>query len=163
MTAYLLLATLLVALIVSVVASAVRDRAETDEEEGVPTAEAREREAIEALRELEFDYETGVVSEEEYRRRRPELAREAVDAHQDAGPAGVAAPDAASGPARAGEAAAAEAGEAAAAEAGEPAAAPAHCTSCGAELRRGARFCARCGAPVAGRGGEAAGAGGEGR
>ena len=154
MTAYLLLATLLVALIVSVVASAVRDRAETDEKEGVPTAEAREQEALEALRELEFDYETGVVSEEEYRRRRPELAREAVDAHQDAGspperPAG-------SGPGQGG-------GAPAPAAAGEPAGAPAHCTACGAAIRQGASFCARCGAPVAGRGGEAAGGDGEGR
>ncbi|HKK28288.1 MAG TPA: zinc ribbon domain-containing protein [Gemmatimonadota bacterium] len=151
MTAYLLLATVLVALIVSVVATAVRDRADTEMDEGLPTPEAREREALEALRELEFDYETGVVTEEEYRRRRPVLAREAVDAHEASGGAGEP-------PGGAREAAAGRAG------AGREAAgaAPAECPSCGAALKPGANFCARCGAPVAGRDGAPAGRAGGG-
>lgn len=151
MTAYLLLATMLVALIVSVVATAVRDRSELDEEDGTPTAEAREKEALEALRELEFDYETGVVTEEEYRRRRPELAREAVDAHQEVETAGGAGGAAAAG---------------AEAEGGDGAGPPAHCSSCGASLRPGSRFCARCGAPVDGDeagGRRSAGKAGDGR
>jgi len=153
MTAYLLLATVLVALIVSVVATAVRDRADTEMSEGLPTPEAREREAIEALRELEFDYETGVVTEEEYRRRRPILAREAVDAHEAAGGAGEA-PE----PTREAEDGGAGADREAAGEA------PSACPSCGASLKPGANFCARCGVPVAGRDGgsdrPAAGGGG---
>lgn len=140
MIAYLLLVTLLVALVVSVVASATRDRRQSLEEDALPAARARQEALLEELRELEFDYETGVVSEEEYRRRRPKLAQQAVEAHERleelAGPS----PDR---PAVAG------------AEAGAGGA----CTSCGAPLREGAHFCARCGAPVAG----AAGAGDSGR
>lgn len=168
MTAYLLLATLLVALIVSVVATAIRDRSEAEEENGVPTPEARQEEALEALRELEFDYETGVVTEEEYHRRRPVLAREAVEAHRETeaagGPRGAPAPGAlrtaaardgagrASPPMGREEGAAGAAGAAA----GSEKTATRHCTSCGAIVRAGARFCPKCGTPVSVPGGGAA-------
>ncbi len=137
MTAYLLLVTLLVALIVSVVASATRDRKQSLEEDARPAANARQEALLEDLRELEFDYETGVVSEEEYQRRKPLLAREAVAAHERVEELEGPSPGRPAAP-------------------GRQSAAGSACTSCGAPLREGAHFCARCGAPVAG----AAGAGG---
>lgn len=131
MTAYILLVTLLVALIVSVIYSAVRDRHESIEDDALPGAKARQEALLEELRELEFDHETGVVSEAEYGRRRPELARRAVTAHEEVvelGGGRAASPDASAS--------------------GRDV-----CGSCGASLRKGAHFCARCGAPVGGAAG----------
>jgi cell division protein FtsL len=133
MIAYLLLVTLLVALIVSVVASATRDRKLSLEEDALPGAKARQEALLEELRELEFDHETGVVSEEEYARRRPALEKGAVAAHQRVQELGGASPDGAS--------------------LIREAAAGSSCASCGAPLREGARFCARCGSPVVGASG----------
>jgi hypothetical protein len=136
MIAYLLLVTLLVALIVSVVASAARDRKQSLEEDALPAAKARQEALLEELRELEFDHETDVVSDEEYRRRLPELEKQAVAAHERVAELGGTVPDRA--------------------PVGREAGAGAACASCGAPLREGAHFCARCGAPV---GGPAAGGG----
>ncbi|MDP2481601.1 MAG: zinc ribbon domain-containing protein [Candidatus Palauibacterales bacterium] len=133
MIAYLLLVTLLVALIVSVVASATRDRKQSLEEDARPAAKARQDALLEELRELEFDHETGVVSEEEYASRRPALEKEAVAAHQRVQELGGASPDGAS--------------------LIREAPAGSSCTSCGAPLREGARFCGRCGSPVVGAAG----------
>lgn len=130
MIAYLLLVTLLVALVVSVVASATRDRRQSLEEDAQPAAKARQDALLEDLRELEFDHETGVVSEEEYRRRRPELSRQAVAAHERVEELQGPEPGRTDAP-------------------GRQTAAGSACTACGAPQREGAHFCARCGAPVA--------------
>ncbi len=47
--------------------------------------EDRKREAIEALRELEFEYQTGKVSEEDYARLRARYARAAIEARDELG------------------------------------------------------------------------------
>jgi hypothetical protein len=125
-----------VALIVSVVASAARDRKESMREDALPAPEARQTALLDELRELEFDYETGVVTEEEYRRLRPELARRAVAAHEEV--------------ATTGGRTSADAGVGSGG--GEPAGGrePGSCVSCGASVRSGASFCGHCGAPVGG-------------
>ncbi len=140
MIAYIILVTLLVALIASVIASATRDRRESIAEDALPAPEARQEALLDELRELEFDHETGVVTEEEYRRLRPELSREAVAAHEEV--------DSAVGPFAA---------------RGNGAGAPAVCASCGEPVRPGARFCAGCGAPVVGNRAREQGAGPGGR
>jgi hypothetical protein len=54
--------------------------------EGVPdSAGQRKEHAIEALRELEFEYQTGKVSEEDYGRLRSRYAREALAARDELG------------------------------------------------------------------------------
>jgi len=52
---------------------------------GKETAAARKDEAIEALRELEFEYQTGKVSEEDYVALRSRYAREALAARDELG------------------------------------------------------------------------------
>lgn len=106
---------ILLLLVVVVAVSAVRERAvePTDSAEGDPAA--RRDAALAALRELEFDYRTDKIAEEEYRHLRAEYAREAVRARDEAGDETEEAEEA--------------------------------CAACGASLRPGARFCARCGAP----------------
>lgn len=50
-----------------------------------PSAEERKDRAIEALRELEFEYQTGKVSEEDYATLRARYARDALAARNDLG------------------------------------------------------------------------------
>lgn len=55
---------------------------------GGPTGdspEERKRDAIEALRELEFEYQTGKVSEEDYSALRARYARQAIAARDELG------------------------------------------------------------------------------
>ena len=47
--------------------------------------EERKQDAIEALRELEFEYQTGKVSEDDYARLRARYAREAIAARDELG------------------------------------------------------------------------------
>ena len=51
------------------------------------SAEGRKHEAIDALRELEFEYQTGKVSDEDYARLRSTYARAAIAARDDLGEA----------------------------------------------------------------------------
>ena len=97
-----------------------------------PTPEGRKARALDALRELEFEYETGKMAESDYQRLRAHWAKEAIEA-RDA--LGESRPEAA-GP-------------------GAVAASGAECPVCGAPLRSSAKFCSRCGEAVSG-GGEGA-------
>lgn len=83
---------------------------------------ARLEAALDALRDLEFERETGKVDEDDYRRLRARYAAEAIEA-RDAG-----------------------AGQVEPAEAAERAV----CAVCEAPLTPGARFCTRCGTRVDG-------------
>lgn len=108
-------------LLVAVVAwSALRERAVLPEGGGESGPEGRLDAALEALRELEFDYRTEKMPEEDYRRLRLEYATEAVRAREELAAAG---------------------------EDREGAHGPGvTCPSCGVEVVAGARFCPGCGA-----------------
>ena len=82
-------------------------------------------EALEALRELEFEHETGKIDDEDYRKLRAEYAAVAIAARD----AGATAPAGADDRRRGGE--------------GVP------CGVCGAPTASAASFCSRCGTPVA--------------
>jgi hypothetical protein len=91
-----------------------------------PTPEGRKARALDALRELEFEYETGKMAESDYQRLRAHWAKEAIDARDALGESipGAAAP-------------------------GVVTASGTACPVCGAALRPGAKFCSRCGEAVA--------------
>lgn len=92
-----------------------------------PTPEGRKARALDALRELEFEYETGKMAESDYQRLRTRWAKEAIEARDALGESGseVLSSGAVTGP-------------------------PTDCPVCGATLRAGAKFCSRCGEAVAG-------------
>jgi len=92
-----------------------------------PTPEGRKARALDALRELEFEYETGKMAESDYQRLRARWAKEAIEARDALGESGSDedASRTVTGP-------------------------PTDCPVCGATLRAGAEFCARCGEAVAG-------------
>ena len=168
MTAVYMFAGLLALLVVvGLVLSPLLEREPVSEDRASP-AERRDQE-LEALREVEFEYRTGKLSEEDYRELRARHGEAAVEARRraeaerpdagseehapaadvgrggDAGDAGQE-PDRGDGAEVTGtEAGDSEAGpgEAGADEAG--AREPWYCPSCGAEARPHARFCSRCG------------------
>ncbi len=136
MSGFALFGALLLLLATAVVWAALRSSGRS-----VPTdrAAARRDAAIEALRELEFERETGKLPEEEYRRLRGRLEREAVrarDAALEAGPrpGSAAAAEPAAPPSDGPSAADPASGEAAAT-----------CPSCQRPLEGGERFCPSCG------------------
>jgi hypothetical protein len=93
-----------------------------------PDADERERQALyDAIRDLDHDFETGKVSEEDHARLRADLRAQAVAALARAREAKRDLP-------------------VPRATGGEPTAAA--CGACGALPRSGDRFCARCGAPL---------------
>ena len=94
-----------------------------------PTPEGRKARALDALRELEFEYETGKMAESDYQRLRAQWAKEAIEA-RDA--LGESRPEAATP--------------------GAASTSATGCPVCGAALRSGAKFCSRCGEAVAGGG-----------
>lgn len=77
----------------------------------------RREAALDALEELQFEHETGKLSDEDYRRLKSKYARAAVEARRQE-----------------------EADDETAADG-----APSRCRECGTEADEGARFCARCG------------------
>lgn len=92
---------------------------EPGEDGDITPAERRDAE-VEALREVEFEYRTGKLSDEDYRELRARHAEAAVRARQEA----RASPE-------------------------DPAGAPeGRCPSCGAEGREDARYCSRCGSAL---------------
>ncbi len=124
---------ILLLLLLVVVYAAVRSSLpEPGEGRGLTQVELRDA-ALEALRELEFDYQTGKLLEEEYQALRGELglaavrAREAVEQRRK-------------------KRQAKETSEAGASEA-STGAKPITCRVCGKDLAPEARFCATCGAP----------------
>ncbi|MFW6083789.1 MAG: hypothetical protein ACODAA_01080 [Gemmatimonadota bacterium] len=122
MTAVYLFAGILAVLLVVVLVAPLLDSQPSPGARTDPAA--RLDAALEALRDLEFEHETGKVEEEDYRRLRARYAAEAVEA-RDAG-AGDLGPD--------------------------EAADRALCAVCEAPLAAGARFCSRCGTAVEGEG-----------
>ena len=104
--------------------------------DGDASPEERREAALDALEELQFEHETGKLSDEDYRRLKSKYARAAVKArHQEAGDVAATVPE---GSARSGG------GTAAGAEP-EADGAPAHCPECGSEADADARFCGQCG------------------
>ena len=147
MTSVYVFGVIIVMLFISglVVAPLLEDEpADPNEPDGDASPEERREAALDALEELQFEHETGKLSDEDFRRLKDRYARAAVDArHEHEKGAGAAAAD----PPRAREAE--EAGDEGAASPGESAAAPgesvAHCPECGAEAAPEARFCGQCG------------------
>lgn len=82
MIVYLLFGVVLVLLAIAVVTAAVRSG--TSEHVIADPVRARQDVAIEALRALEFEYQTGKLPQEEYGRLRRELEVEAVRARDEA-------------------------------------------------------------------------------
>lgn len=84
-----------------------------------PTPEGRKARALDALRELEFEYETGKMAESDYQKLRAHWAAEAIEARDALGESSVS--DLPAG----------------------------DCPVCGAAVKPGARFCSRCGGAIA--------------
>ncbi len=81
MIPFLLMAVLLVALIVVVIAAGVRGGTVEPRWRADDPA-SRQEAALAQLAELEFEYQTGKINEEEYREMRGPLARAAVEARK---------------------------------------------------------------------------------
>jgi hypothetical protein len=115
---------ILAILLAAVVIAPLVERKESDELEAPPTDQRRKQRAIEALRELEFERETGKIPEDDYLALRARLAKEAIAARDALGEtdAAGAAPDGTT-----------------------PVPATGRCAVCDAPLRPGAKFCSRCG------------------
>jgi len=123
MTAVYFFAVILFVLLAAVLVAPLLDR----QPKSGGTVEPGERlgEALEALRELEFEHETGKIDDEDYRKLRAEYAAVAIAARD----AGATAPAAADDRRRGGEGTV--------------------CGVCGAPTAPTASFCSRCGTPVA--------------
>jgi hypothetical protein len=127
MIGYLLFGGIVLMLAVAVVAAAVVS-GKTRPVTGSP-ARARQDITIEALRGLEFEFQTGKLAEEEYVRLRRELELEAVRARDEAR---AGSPD---------ESASAGAEDDSAADGSA-------CVVCGKDLSGGESFCPNCGAAL---------------
>lgn len=127
MIGYLLFGGILLALAVAVVAAAVVS-GRTERPAGDP-ARVRQDVTIEALRALEFEFQTGKLPEEEYVRLRRELELEAVRSRDEAR---AGAPDDGTG---------AGAGDDSGADGSA-------CATCGHQLAGGEAFCSDCGAAL---------------
>jgi hypothetical protein len=144
---------LLVVLLVGVTLAPLLEQERSD----VPVADLPPRErrelALEALRELEFEHETGKLGDHEYRRQRTRFGRLALDALEEletAATDGTRTADEAGRPADAPGPGTDNVGPAGgqgddAPRDGEP---ELRCPSCAAVARAGARFCAQCGSPL---------------
>lgn len=84
-----------------------------------PTPEGRKARALDALRELEFEYETGKMAESDYQKLRAHWAAEAIEARDALG------------------------------ETSGRVVTGGECPVCGAAVKSGARFCSRCGESIA--------------
>lgn len=130
MIALYVLGALLLLLLVGVMLAPLMEDAEPAVElERLPPGDRREA-ALEALRDVEFEFETGKLAEGEYRRLRAHFGRAVLEAEEAMTGSSEGNPDGEAGPS------------------GEVT--TAYCTSCGGELRPGARFCPACGEPRAG-------------
>ncbi|MDE2661624.1 MAG: hypothetical protein OXI39_01290 [Gemmatimonadota bacterium] len=121
MTGFILFGVILAVLLGTIIWAAIRSGEDTGASLGA--AERRDA-AIEALRDLELEYRTGKLQEEEYRATRARLERTALDARDAA----------ARGPA-----------EAPAPEPRELPASPRPCPECAASLTGDEAFCPACG------------------
>jgi len=127
MTGFVLFGIILAVLLATIIWAAIRSGEDTGASLG---AEERRDAAIEALRDLELEYRTGKLREDEYRATRNRLERAAIDARDAAalGPAEDPAP-----------------------EPREPAASPRPCPECAASLTGEEAFCPACGIDLAPR------------
>lgn len=117
--------------------------ADPSSSDGDASPEERREAALDALEELQFEHETGKLSDEDYRRLKGKYARAAVEARdRAAGGAGADAGVAGSGESRR---SGPDAGGGAQPEADG---APACCPECGSEAGADARFCGQCGAEL---------------
>lgn len=121
MTGFVLFGGILVVLLVTIIWAAIRSGEDTGASLGA--AERRDA-AIEALRDLELEYRTGKLREDEYRSTRARLERAAIDARDAAarGPATDPAPPPAKAPPT-----------------------PRPCPECAAPLTGDEAFCPTCG------------------
>lgn len=141
MTAVYLFAALLALLvIVGLVASPLLEGEPVGGEDAAPV-DRRDAE-IETLREVEFEYRTGKLSEEDYRELRERHAEAAVRARREV-------EEEAREPEEGTDVAGEDDPGADAADRGPRP----HCPACGAEARTGARFCSRCGTELEDAGG----------
>lgn len=162
MTAVYLFAGLLALLVaVGLLVSPLLEREPTPADEASP-ADRRDQE-LETLREVEFEYRTGKLSDEDYRELRARHGQAAVEARREAEAGGRpgtgrAREEAGDGPDAGAEGTGAEEGQAVDGDVEPPPAAgepgppdePRSCPDCGAEARPHARFCSRCGASLEG-------------
>ncbi|MFW6191876.1 MAG: hypothetical protein ACOC83_00205 [Gemmatimonadota bacterium] len=139
MIAIYLFGALLVVLLVGVTLAPLLEQERSDAPiEDLPAPERREL-ALEALRELEFEHETGKLGDDEFRRQRARygrLALEALEELETAGADGSGAADEVGPDPESGDAAS---------RSGEP---ELRCPSCSAVRPAGARYCARCGSQL---------------
>ena len=82
MTAFLVLAALLLALIAATIVAAVRGSSSRIEPAARDRSE-RQRDLLDQLGELEFEYQTGKIGDEEYREIKAPLARAALAVRAD--------------------------------------------------------------------------------
>jgi len=135
---FVLLGTILVLLTLTIIRAAVR--AGDDTGTALDASERRDA-AIEALRDIELEFQTGKLTDGEYQQMRRRLEREALQARDrvegssDAGGAG-----------RAADTSAPAADTSASAT--DSLAAPRFCTSCGGSLDGKESFCPACGGKV---------------
>lgn len=123
MTGFVLFGLILLVLLSTIIRAAIR----AGEDTGAPLAAPERRNAaIEALRDLELEYRTGKLSDEEYRTVRRRLEREAIAARDDAAGSGLR-----------------DAG-------GEGTPPPPECPDCTAPLGGDEAFCPACGTALAG-------------
>lgn len=153
MIAIYLFGALLVVLLVGVTLAPLLEQERSDVRvEDLPARERREL-ALEALRELEFEHETGKLGDGEYRRQRARYGRLALDALEELETAEADGSGAADEAGRPADATGPETDEVerdpesgdGASRSGEP---ELRCPSCAAVGRAGSRFCARCGSPL---------------
>ncbi|MYC89361.1 MAG: hypothetical protein F4X22_14170 [Gemmatimonadales bacterium] len=137
MTGFILFGVILAVLLATIIWAAIRSGEDTGASLGA--AERRDA-AIEALRDLELEYRTGKLQEEEYQATRARLERTAIDARDAAarGPAKAPAPEPREAPA---------AGKASAP--GKAPATPPPCPECAASLTGEEAFCPACGIDLA--------------
>lgn len=133
-----IVAALGVAAIAALLAAPLRRKPEAATPEAAERAETRERESLyAAMQDLEEDFETGKLSEEDHALLRDELRARALGLLREE-EAAASRSGAAEAPARPAEPATATARAASAAA----------CTACGAALRPDDRFCGRCGSRI---------------
>lgn len=140
MTALYLLGAILVVLVLGVmVAPLFREEGPAAELESLPSAERREA-ALEAIRDLRFEHETGKMGEEEYEQLRTHFGRVVLAAEEELEAAGEGLPG------DGGEARATVAADREETAEGRGDAPPAPCPECGEVPDVPVRFCPKCGA-----------------
>lgn len=124
-----------------VVAPLLEDEpADPSSPDGDASPEDRREAALDALEELQFEHETGKLSDEDYRRLKSKYARAAVEARREEEGVGDAAGTGADSGGTAVRATTDAAGEQP-----EGTGASVHCPECGTEAGGDARFCGQCG------------------